>query len=137
MAYGGGWASLLLPVAVPLSDSAVCLSKKQPFKEAFSPLTATGGYYSLSQSRKRELLLDLVKGMALLGQVLSSTWWEGTNGSSLLFGQWDGIEQIWAVRDGMSIHVQGSLSQVKRGKAIRFDPLVKALVAIKLQTMID
>jgi hypothetical protein len=136
-AYGDGWASLLSPVASQQAVSAVCESKKRPFKVAFSPPIARGGGYSFSSSRERELRLDVVKGLAVLGQVLRSTWWDWTNGSSLLFWRWNGSEQIRAARDGMAIHVLSSLPRAKRGKGIRFDPAVKALVAVKVQIMID
>lgn len=37
----------------------------------------------------------------------------------------------------MHIYVQGSQALVKKGKAIRFEPLIKPLVTGKLQTMLD
>jgi hypothetical protein len=81
--------------------------------------------------------LDVKRGMAVLGQIVRSTWWEWTNGSSLLFWQWSGAEQIQAACDGRCIYVLGSPSCVKRGKPVQFDPLFKSLVTAKVPTMVD
>ena len=84
-----------------------------------------------------ELAVDLVKGLIVIGQILRSTWWEWSSGSSLIFWRWNGRDQIRAARDGMPIFVQKSLAGLKRKKAVRFDPSVRGLVAGKIQAMWD
>ena len=106
---------------------------KRTFGRAFAANSSIKG----GTSNNSALTLDLVKGLAVIGQVLQSSWWEWTNGSSLLFWRWNGREQSLAARDGMHIHTKGSLAKMKRRKAMRFEPSVKALVGGKIQTMLD
>ena len=83
-----------------------------------------------------ELSIDVVKGLAVIGQILRSTWWEWTSGSSLIFWRWNGRDQIRAARDGMSIHVQGPFNRLK-SKPIRFESSTRILLAEKIHSMRD
>lgn len=85
-----------------------------------------------------ELVKDLKKGLRVLGQIIHSTWWEWTHGSSLLFWRWNGIEQRQSSRDGMRIFVHSPLPKSTKGpKSLRLDPANQLLVAEKLTVMID
>jgi hypothetical protein len=131
--YGDDWFTLLRPKSL---DVTVVGIKKRSFGTAFVPSSVKGGDHH-SPTLLLELAMDVEKGLRVLGQIIRSTWWEWTHGSSLLFWRWNGAEQVRAARDGMSIHVLGSLSRVRRGRATRFTPAVKILVASKVQTMVD
>jgi hypothetical protein len=117
-------------------------SKKRSFGTAFVALPGKGGgkvkvAASSRSSLPLELAKDVEKGLLVLGKILRSTWWDWSNGSSLLFWRWNGAEQVRAARDGMTIHVSGSLGRIHQGKPSRFDSSVKALVAGKVQTIVD
>ena len=84
------------------------------------------------------LLLDVTKGLVVLGQILKSTWWEWTSGSAPVFWRWNGLEQILAARDGMSIFVQSTLPRSRKGiKLPRFDVETRKMVADKIATMVS
>jgi len=51
---------------------------------------------------RKEMVIDVSKGLLVLGQAIQSTWWEWTSGSSLVFWQWNGKEQKNAARDGIN-----------------------------------
>lgn len=86
---------------------------------------------------RAELLIDLTKGLAILGQVIRSSWWEWSNGSSLLFWRWNGMEQIRSARDGIRIFVKGVLPKAKRMKPLRLPEDQLALVADKINGMVS
>jgi hypothetical protein len=71
------------------------------------------------------LIQDVDSGRAVLQQVLSGSWWDWSNGSSLIFWRWNGPEQIQAARDGMGIFIKSPLprgrrlKQSIRGKGVR------------------
>ena len=85
-----------------------------------------------------DLRRDIEKGLRVLGQILRSTWWEWTHGSSPLFWRWNGEEQMRAARDGMRIYVQSTLPRSRRGvKLPRFDVETRKLVSAKVGGMIE
>ena len=80
---------------------------------------------------------DVTKGLLVLGQVMRSTWWDWTNGSSPLFWRWNGTEQCSAARDGMHIFVRSPLPRSQwEVKLPRFKLDVRKAVASKIDTMI-
>jgi hypothetical protein len=83
-----------------------------------------------------ELSKDLQAGRAVLSQILQSSWWEWSHGSSLCFWRWNGVEQIRAARDGMKIFVQSTLPQGRRLKQIKLAPAIRTLVADKVDGML-
>ncbi len=82
-----------------------------------------------------ELVADLRKGLPIIGQLLQSSWWEWSIGSSLLFWRWNGQEQIKASRDGMRIFVTGPLPKEKKMKPLRIQADQLALVSDKIDGM--
>ena len=78
---------------------------------------------------------DLVKGQAVLDQVLQSTWWEWSFGSSLYFWRWNGIEQQRAARDGMRSFVQSTLPVGWQPKRLNLNPEVRDMVVGKIDGM--
>ena len=76
--------------------------------------------------------------MLVVGQILRSTWWEWTSGSSPVFWRWNGAEQIAAARDGMRIYVQSALPRSRKGvKLPRFSSDDRKMVAGKIESMIE
>ena len=113
------------------------LSRKRPRLPYRSDVVSngvseSGGEFQEFQCLRPELLVDLTKGLAVLGQVIQSTWWEWSSGSSLLFWRWNGAEQIKSARDGMRIYVSGPLPKAKRLKALQLPGDQVALVAAKI-----
>ena len=85
-----------------------------------------------------ELLMDSQKGLLVLGQIMQSTWWEWTSGSSLLFWRWNGPEQIVSARDGMHIFVKSAFPRSRhQTRPPRFDIDTRKLVARKIETMVS
>ena len=73
-------------------------------------VSETGGGSSFAaESTRRELIKDIQLGLPILGQVIQSSWWEWSSGSSLLFWRWNGTEQIKASRDGMKVYIKGQM----------------------------
>jgi hypothetical protein len=64
-----------------------------------------------------ELVKDIQLGLPILGQVIQSSWWEWSSGSSLLFWRWNGTEQIKASRDGMKVYIKGTVAQSQTDEA--------------------
>ncbi|KAI2511897.1 hypothetical protein MHU86_2413 [Fragilaria crotonensis] len=92
----------------------------------------------LVSNERKDLQKDVVRGLKVIGQILRSTWWEWTTGSSPLFWRWNGEEQLRAARDGMHIFVQGCLPRSQRGvKLPRFDTDTRCLVSSKIESMIS
>ena len=75
-----------------------------------------------------ELVRDVTLGRAVLAQVLAGTWWDWTNGSSLIFWRWNGRAQIKAARDGMDIFVHRPLPRGRRLKPLNLEADQKRLV---------
>ena len=131
--YGDNWQTLALH-----ADKA---TGKRTRSEATSSgvnpgrLSESRGVHT-SRSLRQELICDLVKGLPILGQVLLSSWWEWTQGSSLLFWRWNGPAQISAARDGIPIFVSGSLPKARRIKPLRLPGDKLALVAKKVNGMV-
>ena len=92
---------------------------------------------SLSAETTRELERDLVKGRAVLSQVLQSSWWEWSFGSSLYFWRWNGSNQKRAARDGMRSFVHQALPCGRKStKRVKMKPEVRAMVlAEKIEGM--
>ena len=124
--YGNNWAQSLSPKRERESNGSGVASDE---------VSASGGDWG-DRLRRRELIEDLTKGLHVLGQVIQSTWWEWSSGSSLLFWRWNGTEQIKAARDGMRIYVSGPLPQAKRLKPLRLPADQLALVGSKIDGMI-
>ena len=82
-----------------------------------------------------DLIQDLSKGLKVLGQVLQSTWWEWSHGSSLFFWRWNGRSQIQAARDGMQIFVSSPLRR-RPMKPIKFRAEDAVMVAEKIKGML-
>lgn len=116
------------------TDWPSSLSRKRPRSVASDPGGSESG--GGGGTRQNNLLVDLTKGLAVLGQVTHSTWWEWSSGSSLLFWRWNGAEQIKAARDGMRIYVRGPLPKAKRLKPLRLPGDQLALVTDKIEGMI-
>ena len=85
----------------------------------------------------RDLVLDVKKGLVVLGQVIQSTWWDWSSGSSLFFWRWNGLEQLQASRDGMHIFIQSPLPRREKSNHLKFSADVRPLVATKIQAMIQ
>ena len=83
-----------------------------------------------------ELWKDVSLGRAVLSQVLSGTWWDWANGSSLIFWRWNGVEQIRAARDGMHIFIQRPLPRGRKLKQLNLNTEQKLSVAGKLESMV-
>lgn len=81
-----------------------------------------------------ELLHDADIGCEALSNVLDSTWWEWSNGSSLLFWRWNSEEQRRDARDGMEIFVRGELPGFfRKPRPMEFAKL--RLIASKIGTV--
>ena len=85
---------------------------------------------------REELLKDLRTGLPILGQVLQSSWWEWSSGSTLFFWRWNGREQISAARDGMRFFVHGPLPRSRHMKPLKLTDLQTKLVLEKIDGMI-
>jgi hypothetical protein len=97
---------------------------------------ATGGREAETRD-PNQLHLDLSRGLRVIGQILGSTWWEWSSGSSPLFWRWNGQEQIDSARDGMHIFVQSTLPRSRRvAKPPRFDSETRKLVSSKVEAMV-
>jgi hypothetical protein len=84
-----------------------------------------------------DLSQDVALGRSVLSQICASTWWDWSNGSSLVFWRWNGREQIRSARDGMEIFVQSSLPRGRnKAKRSRLDPGQQAMVVSKLEGML-
>ena len=83
-----------------------------------------------------ELSRDLSVGLKVLEQVLQSSWWEWTFGSSLFFWRWNGAEQQAAAPDGMKTYVHGPLPSGRRGKRIKMKSDIRATVGEKISGMV-
>ena len=84
------------------------------------------------------LRTDLSSGLRVIGQVLRSTWWEWTHGSSPLFWRWNGADQIKAARDGLHIFCQTALSKSRRPiPRPRFDIDTRKIVSAKITSIIQ
>ena len=94
-----------------------------------------GDQDGLSSAERVELGRDLMKGRAILTQVLQSSWWEWSFGSSLYFWRWNGIHQQRAARDGMRSFVHQTLPSGRKAKRVKMNPEVLAMVANKLEGM--
>ena len=80
---------------------------------------------------------DVVQGFRVVGQNAVSTWWEWTNGSSLIFWRWSSLEQRRAARDGMPVFVADTLPNCRQvGTSQNIDPGLKSAVAEKLEKVI-
>ena len=89
----------------------------------------------LSSEEIWELVRDLEKGRAILSQVLKSSWWEWSFGSSLFFWRWNGREQQRAARDGMRSFIHKALPVGRKAKRVRMKPDVVVMVANKIEGM--
>ena len=95
-----------------------------------------GGFESGFETDWGELDRDVTKGRLVLRQILQSKWWEWSYGSALIFWRWNGAEQRAAARDGMRIYIQRQLPiGRKRMKKVKLSPVVKELVATKIEGM--
>ncbi|KAI2509116.1 hypothetical protein MHU86_5235 [Fragilaria crotonensis] len=140
--YGKNWMALLLsrkrPRPIERDHSSVASrsgsdtgggAKGAKVRNEFKVLT--------EEFSRKELLEDVRKGLPVLGQVIQSTWWEWSSGSSLFFWRWNGREQIKASRDGMRIFIQGKLPHAKRIKPLRLLPAQTELVSSKIEGMVS
>lgn len=85
----------------------------------------------------KELVKDQIAGLPILGQVLHSTWWDWSRGSSPFFWRWNGNEQIQASMDGIVNFVQGPLPKRKPMKPLRLPAPQLKLVGEKIDSMIQ
>ncbi|KAI2491134.1 hypothetical protein MHU86_23420 [Fragilaria crotonensis] len=99
-------------------------------------LNTKGDRRILSSMEKAALLQDARCGFRILNQVLSSTWWDWTCGSSLFFWRWNGAEQIRAARDGIPVFVASALPTKRRHKMGSINREQRAMVAVKMEGMI-
>lgn len=95
-----------------------------------------GGVREVSSGVVHELVRDVSCGLAVLSQVMKSTWWDWASGSSLFFWRWNGAAQIWAARDGIRIFVSSPLPRQRRSKPLRMDRVQQVMVAAKLEAMV-
>ena len=84
-----------------------------------------------------QLRTDADKGIAVLSQAFSSSWWEWNSGSSLFFWRWNGEAHQTEARDGMEIYVADELpsSQSKPSKGVSLPHL--KLMASKVEVMLN
>ena len=92
--------------------------------------------FAQEESCDDELRKDVNLGRAVLAQVLSSSWWDWSNGSSLFFWRWNGKEQRQAARDGIKIFVRDVLPSRRKIKQLRLDATQRVLVSQKLEGML-
>ena len=84
------------------------------------------------------LLADLSSGLLVIGQILRSTWWEWTHGSSPLFWRWNGSDQIKSSRDGIHIFCHSPLAKSRRSISLpQFDIDTRKTVASKISSIIN
>ena len=121
-----------------LSDSTVMLHQGG-MCDGRSDLGDLGqDHVSFLNPNRASLLVDLSKGLRIVGQSMLSTWWEWSFGSSPFFWRWNGDEQISAARDGMQIFSLSPMPRSRRDfKPPRFDSDTRKVVASKIQSMIQ
>ena len=91
---------------------------------------------SINEPDIPSLLADLSSGLLVIGQILLSTWWEWTHGSSPLSWRWNGPDQIKAARDGLHIFCQSPLANSRRSVSLpRFDADTRKIVASKISSI--
>ena len=145
--YGPDWASVdlrLVQVGKRVAEGIDPSAKRRRVFEGAAEKTVEGVVMenttclenttcspSLSAETARELERDLVKGRAVLSQVLQSSWWEWSFGSSLYFWRWNGSDQQRAARDGMRSFVHQALPCGRKSKRVKMKPEVRAMVAEK------
>ena len=79
--------------------------------------------YLPPETSKRDLVRDVVQGFRVIGQNAASTWWEWSNGSSLIFWRWSTLEQRQAARDGMPVFVTDTLPTCRQaGTSLKLEP---------------
>lgn len=95
-----------------------------------------GGWPLAGAEMDQDLFTDVKKGMRVLSQAYASTWWEWTQGSSLVFWRWNGEDQRRSARDGMTIFSTRDQEQSPTPKP-RFSPSDATLVAAKMDIMMN